>query len=408
MSVAMRSSSGVVSGLAGEGVAGQHAADGRRADEPRPRASGIRCASTIRQPTPSGRSPRAARRVASRPRTKRLSWSAVSSPLALAVDGQLDLAPAPAPDLEVDPCWSCARASPETVVAGAEVGRRGRHLDGDPAARRARRANVRPSSAPLPAERHGDRADGRRASRKAADLALGSARILEAVPGQHAHDGAVGLELAGRRGLGHAGHAGRRGRLAEDALVAGEGRGRPRGSRRRSRRDPAARLVTGVDRRLAHDAGLPIRMAVATVSGCSIRWPTTIGRRAGGLEAPHPGPRRHDAGGRVLAEAGPVGGDVARVADRDGEHVGRPAEVVADLEGGGLLALEAERVDRVDQGDRVVVLLGQRADDRRAPGRSCRRWRRPARPRSAPGAACRAAIWPFGSTTMTSSPAAAP
>ena len=43
--------------------------------------------------------------------------------------------------------------------------------------------------------------------------------------------------------------------------------------------------------------------------------------------------------------------------------VGRAAQVVADLEGGGLLALEAERVDRVDQGDRMVVLLGERADD---------------------------------------------
>ena len=42
---------------------------------------------------------------------------------------------------------------------------------------------------------------------------------------------------------------------------------------------------------------------------------------------------------------------------------GRPPEVVADLERRGLLAVDAERVDRVDERDRMVVLLGERADD---------------------------------------------
>ncbi len=42
---------------------------------------------------------------------------------------------------------------------------------------------------------------------------------------------------------------------------------------------------------------------------------------------------------------------------------GGPAEVVADLECGRLLALEPVRVDRVDEGDRVVRPLGQLADD---------------------------------------------
>ena len=40
------------------------------------------------------------------------------------------------------------------------------------------------------------------------------------------------------------------------------------------------------------------------------------------------------------------------------------AKVVADLERGRLLAFEAERVDRVDHRDRVVVLLGESPDDR--------------------------------------------
>ena len=86
-------------------------------------------------------------------------------------------------------------------------------------------------------------------------------------------------------------------------------------------------------------------------------------RGAGGLEAPQPRRPLDEPGVGVLAEARPVGADVAGVADRDGEDVRGAAEVVADLEGGGLLAVEAERVDRVDQRHRVVVLLGERADD---------------------------------------------
>src|SRR5688500_3508335 len=65
----------------------------------------------------------------------------------------------------------------------------------------------------------------------------------------------------------------------------------------------------------------------------------------------------------VLGEARTVGRDVAGVPDRQGQDVGRPAELVADLERGGLLALEPVLVDRVDERDGVVVLLRQRADD---------------------------------------------
>jgi hypothetical protein len=88
-------------------------------------------------------------------------------------------------------------------------------------------------------------------------------------------------------------------------------------------------------------------------------------RGAGRLEAEHHRPRRHQPRVVVRGEAAPVGADVARVADRDGEVVGRPTEVLADLEGGRLLALEAVRVDRVDEGHRPVRLatLGQPAND---------------------------------------------
>ena len=89
------------------------------------------------------------------------------------------------------------------------------------------------------------------------------------------------------------------------------------------------------------------------------------GRGTLGLEAEHARRRLDEAGAAVLAEAAPVGGDVAGVADRDGQVVGRAAEVLADLEGGRLLALDAVGVDRVDERHRRsrVGRLGELADD---------------------------------------------
>ena len=77
-------------------------------------------------------------------------------------------------------------------------------------------------------------------------------------------------------------------------------------------------------------------------------------RRALGLEAEHL--RRLPD----LLEALPVGRDVAGVADRDAQPVDL-AELLVDLERGRLLALEPERVDRVDERDRVAA--GELADD---------------------------------------------
>ena len=168
--------------------------------------------------------------------------------------------------------------------------------------------------------------------------------------------------LACGRGPGHAGHAGGRGRLAEDPLLAGEG---PVGRQDlvvADGVDPAARRVASVDRlgprgRVADPDGGRDRVGSLDPVADHER------RRAGRLEAPHPRSVADDAGRGVLAEALPVGADVAGIADRDGQDLRRPAQVVADLEGSRLLALEAERVDRVDQGDRVVVLLGERTHD---------------------------------------------
>ena len=112
-----------------------------------------------------------------------------------------------------------------------------------------------------------------------------------------------------------------------------------------------------------HEAGLPIRMAVAMVSGSSTGWPSTIGaapaawkphicgvRVATGASSSPPSPGVAVAYSRVAL---PVGRDVAGVADRQHVDVGRVAERVDDLERRRLLALDAGRVDRVDQLDGV-------------------------------------------------------
>ena len=61
------------------------------------------------------------------------------------------------------------------------------------------------------------------------------------------------------------------------------------------------------------------------------------------------------AGGLVFVEAHPVGADVAGVAHGDAQPIGGLAQGIHHLEGGGFLALQAEGVHRVHQGDRVLV-----------------------------------------------------
>ena len=94
---------------------------------------------------------------------------------------------------------------------------------------------------------------------------------------------------------------------------------------------------------------MPIRIAVATVSGRSHDSALHDRRRAGRLHAQQPGQRGDPPGVTVRAEARPVRGDVAGVSDGNREHVRRATEVVADLEGGRLLALDPERIEGVHQ-----------------------------------------------------------
>jgi len=87
-------------------------------------------------------------------------------------------------------------------------------------------------------------------------------------------------------------------------------------------------------------AGLPMRIAVAIVSGFVTGWPRTMGAAPAAWK-PHILAVSCNVQRSVLREAPPVGGNVAGVADRYRQDVGRLAEHVDDLEGAGLLTLDA-------------------------------------------------------------------
>ena len=112
------------------------------------------------------------------------------------------------------------------------------------------------------------------------------------------------------------------------------------------------------------DAGLPMRIAEARVSGLGTGAPSTSGAAPAACHAAHHRLAGRVAGVGVLGVAEPVGRDVAGVADREDVDVGSVAEEVDDLEGGGLLALEPHRVHGVHQRDRVV--LGEPAGEPQA------------------------------------------
>ena len=393
------------------------------ADEPMPRDSGIRLCIAIRQPIDAGRGPIDASRAFSSPATNRLERTAGSSPSPSPVTVELDRRRRRRPPRR-SRVLQTSSARPEAVVAGAEVrgGRRARRRPAAgrrapprpprPAARPAAAAGWRSGPCPAaspPAEGPADAGDRRLGlehldGRAPPRRSCGSLRPL---PVRTQTTSASGSTSPAVGGGDHARHGRRRRRLAEHALEARAARGR------------RARICSSVTAAMrppdssrapiarSQDAGLPMRIAVAMVSGCSTGWPSDERRGAGGLEAPHPRRGRHPAGVAVLAEAAPVGADVAGVADRDRQDVRRPAQVVADLEGGRLLALEPERVDRVDERDRVVVLLRERADDAQRVVEVAADARRPARRRPAPGAACRRRSCRPAARRRTRGPAAA-
>src|SRR3954469_17701087 len=209
-----------------------------------------------------------------------------------------------------------------------------------------------------------DRVQVRLARHDRAGLRKRGLRVLEPMAGEDADDAVGALDAVGQQ----PGDAGRRRRLAEHALV---GREEAVGVEdlvvadglhlAAARREGLHRLLPS--RRVAD----PDRAR----DGLRVRDRRAVDQRGRALrlEAEQPRPRAH------LLKALVVGGHVACVADRDAERV-ELAERVQQLEGRGLLAFDAERVDRVDQRDgmalgelaheleRLVEVAAQRDDAR--------------------------------------------
>ena len=93
-----------------------------------------------------------------------------------------------------------------------------------------------------------------------------------------------------------------------------------------------------------HEAGLPIRIAVATVWGFFDDVPLDDGRGTGGLKPEHARQLGGHTAMAVFAVPLPVRGDVARVTHRDAVHVGGIAERIDDFECARLLPVDAIRV----------------------------------------------------------------
>ena len=307
---------------------------------------------------PSRRTPRAS------PGPRGASRRAGTSPRALAVD--LDHAarrPAPRP-----------RARRAGRGPGRASRSRGRGWPRSPAPRpapgRRRTVIVAISASPAAAAAAVDVGVDDRVDQRAPKPSSAVAVSLSPWPVTVIDDRAAGVRLAAARAsCEQPGDAGGRGRLDEDAVAGGElalgGEDLVVGDGR----EPAAGLV-------ARGLGeLPRgRVADPDRGGPGLRVGERLAghqrRRALGLEAAHHGLLGGQAEVGVLRVAQPVRRDVAGVADRQQVVVGGVAEEVDDLERRGLLALEPDRVDRVDQRDRVVP--GQPAWPSAGSRRSCR------------------------------------
>ena len=172
--------------VAGQGIARQQAADrGRRR---RPEAARQRDAVVHGDPPPDAIWQRTADGDEGRLEAAHKPVVAVLSQLqlALTLDRQLDLAPTPTANLDLDPVGQVERQS-QAVKAGPQVGAAGGHLHRDPSTVELSQPVLH--HALLPAQ-HG--ADGVRARSRlkepTAYLRLCRAGVLESVAGQHAHN----------------------------------------------------------------------------------------------------------------------------------------------------------------------------------------------------------------------------
>src|SRR4051794_27574011 len=246
-------------------------------------------------------------------------------------------------------CWANARPMPADAPVTMAMGR---DMDGPPGSEPAV-SRVAPSDALKP-QLGGDGAEVGGDGRTDGDLVDGPLGVLEAVAGHGAHHALAPLDQAdGMRPQQAGDRRGGRG-LDEDALGRREQpvRGEDLGVAHHV--DRAAGLVARRDRAVpARGVADPDRGGERL--GVQHGLAQHEGRRALGLPTEHAGPARRAPEILVLGVALPVRGDVAGVADGQAVHVGRVTERLDDLERRGLLALDAEGVDRVHDRHAVDV-----------------------------------------------------
>ncbi len=182
-------------------------------------------------------------------------------------------------------------------------------------------------------------------------LLYGDVGILEAVAREGADDAAALGDLARLHVAHGAGQGGGGGGLAEDPFPLGQQLLRGEDLLVGAFVEPAARLLLRVPRLVP---GLGMTDADGGGHGFGVIHGTAAqeGSGTGRLVTHHDGRRVDDAVIAVLGVALPVGGDVAGVAHRQAVVIGSRLELLHDLEGSGLLPLDAEGVDGVDDGHR--------------------------------------------------------
>ena len=159
----------------------------------------------------------------------------------------------------------------------------------------------------------------------------------------HGDEAALG-DQPGRKGFLQSGHRGGAGGLNEDALGFGQQLVRLEDFRVGHLVDPSARLLRGGEGAGAA-GGIPD--ADGGGHGLGILHHVAVDERGGAGRLPPEHPRARSLG-QGLDKPLPVGGDVAGVANRQKMKVGRFAQSVENLEGGGFLSFDAHGVDGVD------------------------------------------------------------
>ena len=149
---------------------------------------------------------------------------------------------------------------------------------------------------------------------------------------------------------------------------------------------------------------MPSATSASTSARCAgSRDPDRRGERRRALAPPAP---RHEARrDAVLVEALGVGDGVAAAAVGERQHVGRPAELLVDLERRGLLALDPVGVERVDE--REVAALARARGSRASASSKLPRTSSTRAPTARDCASFAAAIAPAGQSTTALRPARA-